>query len=190
MGSITLDQDSVVASAYALHANLVRRGLISSTRDPGAAEDLTQEAFIRLVIEVRAGRTPDNIRGWLQRVAYNLAMSRGRHLAVADRRSAELASPAFAPSPEGLMLDAERDDALRDVLAALGSVDRRALILASQGYPVQEIAQSIGRSNGATRTLMCRARMKLRIVMLDANSPSPGAANRPRSSRLPRRPIQ
>ena len=67
------------------------------------------------------------------------------------------------------MLVAERDDELRDVLGALGGVDRRALVLASQGYQVKEIAQSIGRSNGATRTLMCRARMKLRRVMIDAN---------------------
>ena len=166
MGTAMPDDDSVVTAAYALHAGLLRRGLLSSTRDAGVAEDLTQEAFIRLVIEVRAGRTPDNIRGWLQRVGYNLAMSRGRHLAVVDRRDAELARPAFAPSPEGLMLAAERDDELRGVLSVLGRTDRQALVLASQGYRVKEIARSIGRSNGATRTLMCRARTKLRRAML------------------------
>jgi RNA polymerase sigma-70 factor, ECF subfamily len=175
MGSTMVDADSLVTSAYALHAGLLRRALISSTRDAGVAEDLTQEAFMRLVIEVRAGRTPDNIRGWLQRVGYNLAMSRGRHLAVADRRNAELAPPAFGPSPEGLLLDAERDDELRDVLGSLGRVDRQALVLASQGYHVKEIARSIGRSNGATRTLMCRARTKLRRAMVDGAS-APRAA--------------
>lgn len=162
--------DAIVASAYAVHAGRLRRGLASSTHDAGAAEDLTHETFIRLVIEVRAGRTPDNIGAWLHRVGFNLAMSRGRHIAVADRRSAELHQPGVSPSPEGLMLEAERDDQLRDVLAALGGTDRHALILAAQGYRVREIARSIGRSNGATRTLMCRARSKLKGAMIEANA--------------------
>src|SRR6185436_104307 len=69
---------SAVSTAFeSYHAelyNFLRR----STRDEGAAEDLLQEAFLRLTREVEAGRTPEHIRGWLYRVASNLAISRGR----------------------------------------------------------------------------------------------------------------
>src|SRR3954447_10123125 len=72
-----------VSTAFeAYHAeiyNFLRR----STRDEAAAEDLLQEAFLRLTREVDAGRTPEHVRGWLYRVASNLAISRGRRRTTA-----------------------------------------------------------------------------------------------------------
>ena len=165
-----LEQDRTVEAAYAVHASPLVRRLAATTRDPSSAEDLMQEAFIRLVVEVRAGRTPDNIGGWLHRVGHNLAISRGRRIAVAGRRSGEIAQPGNAPSPETLTLEAERDSGLHDALSVLGVTDQRALILAANGYGSREIARSIGRTDGATRTMLCRARMKIRGVMLEATA--------------------
>jgi RNA polymerase sigma-70 factor, ECF subfamily len=161
--------DEIIESAFANHADAVRRALTRCVRDPVVAEDLTQEAFIRLVVEVRAGRTPEHVGPWLHRVGYNLAMSRGRRIAVAERHAARLAPSGEAASPESIALESERDADVRAALAMLGGVDRRALVLASQGYRTMEIARSIGRSDGATRTLLCRARTKLRGVILAAD---------------------
>lgn len=165
-----IEHDQTVEAAYAAHAGPLLRWLVATTRDPSSAEDLTQEAFIRLVVEVRAGRTPDNVGAWLHRVGHNLAMSRGRRIAVAGRRIVEIAPPRNAPSPETLTLEAERDSRLHDALAGLGATDQRALLLAANGYRGREIARSIGRTDGATRTLMCRARMKIKGVMLEASA--------------------
>jgi RNA polymerase sigma-70 factor, ECF subfamily len=164
------EADKIVATAFASYADAVRRGIARYVHDPAAAEDLAQEAFIRLVIEVRAGRTPDHIGSWLHRVGYNLAMSRGRRISVAERHVADVSQSGEGISPEVLTLESERDDGLRAALATLGGVDRTALVLASQGYRTMEIARSIGRSNGATRTLLCRARTKLRGVILAADA--------------------
>ncbi len=165
-----LNADEIVESAFAAHAAAVRRGLTRHVHDPAAAEDLAQEAFIRLVIEVRAGRTPNHIGSWLHRVGYNLAMSRGRRIAVAERHSGDMARSSEGASPEVLTLECERDVGLREALATLGGVDRQALVLAAQGYRTVEIARSIGRTDGATRTLLCRARTKLRGVILATES--------------------
>lgn len=165
-----LDHNQALESAYAAHAGNLRRRLTVITRDPASAEDLTQEAFTRLVVEVRAGRIPDDIGAWLHRVGHNLAMSRGRRLAVADRRRCDIARPGNAPSPETLTLEAERDRGLRDALAELGPTDQRALILAANGYRGPEIARFIGRTDAATRTLLCRARSKLRGLMLEPSA--------------------
>ena len=162
--------DEIIELAFAKHADSVRRALTRCVRDPVAAEDLLQEAFMRLVVEVRAGRTPEQIGPWLHRVGYNLAMSRGRRIAVAERHAAHVARSGEEASPEAIALESERDAGLRAALATLGGVDRTALVLASQGYRTMEIARSIGRSDGATRTLLCRARMKLRGVILAADA--------------------
>jgi RNA polymerase sigma-70 factor (ECF subfamily) len=165
-----LDQDRTVEAAYVAHANPLLRRLTAATRNPAAAEDLTQEAFMRLVIEVNAGRIPDDAGAWLHRVGHNLAMSRGRRIAVANRRNGEIALPGSAPSPETLTLEAERERGLHDALAELGPTDQRALGLAANGYRGREIADSIGRTEGATRTLLCRARMKVKGIMLEAGT--------------------
>jgi len=140
------------------------------TRDASAAEDLAQEAFLRLSTEVRAGRMPDNVGAWLHRVGVNLATSRGRRASVAERRKAELVERGSAPSPEMAALEAEEHRTLRAALETLGETDRRALVLAAHGYRGPEIARRIGRTEGATRTLLCRARSKLRNQMVEAGA--------------------
>ena len=74
----------------------------------------------------------------------------------------------WAPSPESVTVAGEEQEAVGAALDGLGLVDRQALILASQGYRGAEIAHSIGRSDVATRTLLCRARAKVRARMLAA----------------------
>jgi predicted RNA polymerase sigma factor len=58
-----------VTSAWADHHAEVYAFLVRTTRDPGVAEDLVQEAFLRLTREVSSGREPTNVRAWLYRVA-------------------------------------------------------------------------------------------------------------------------
>lgn len=161
-----LGQDRTIEAAYVTHAGPLLRRLTATTRNATAAEDLTQDAFMRLVIEVNAGRIPEDAGAWLQRVGHNLAMSRGRRIAVANRRNGEIPLPGDAPSPETLTLEAERNSELRDALAGLCATDRRVLILAANGYRGWEIARSIGKTDTATRTLLCRARGKAKGIML------------------------
>ncbi|OGO54613.1 MAG: hypothetical protein A2V84_08140 [Chloroflexi bacterium RBG_16_70_13] len=152
----------VVQTAWELHHGPLVRRLTVLTRDPDVAEDLVQEAFFRLAREVEAGRTPDDLAAWLHRVAGNLVASRGRHLTVVDRRAADLPTPDAPESPETIVVEAELFDALHAVLDQLSPDDRGALLLAAQGYRGPEIAASIGRTPGATRTLLCRARSNVR----------------------------
>lgn len=162
------DLERIVGTAYATHSGSVRRYLTAVTRDPTAAEDLTQDTFLKLTVEVRAGRVPDEIGAWLHRVGHNLAMSRGRRLSVADRHLGELARPQPATSPEVAAIRDEEHRAAVVALSDLPFVHQRAMILASYGVDGPEIARSIGRSQGATRTLLCRARAHLRTTLLAA----------------------
>jgi RNA polymerase sigma factor (sigma-70 family) len=135
---------------------------LAVTRDDAAAEDLVQEAFLRLVREWHAGRLPDNPRAWLYRVVVNLARSRARRRLVADRWRSFFVRRDVVASPEDDVIGHESAAVLGSALAALPADARIAFVLASEGRSGHEVAALIGRSEGATRTLLWRARRELR----------------------------
>jgi RNA polymerase sigma-70 factor (ECF subfamily) len=142
------------------------------TRDHEVAEEICQEAFTRLLLEVRAGRAPDNPRAWLRRVARNLAISRGRHNQVVDRRQAALVSFELGDSAEVAAIRHEEARVVIEALGRLQATDREALLLAASGLSGAEIGARLGRTDGAARTLLCRARHKLRLAMEPSFEPA------------------
>jgi RNA polymerase sigma-70 factor (ECF subfamily) len=166
----TVNPDRIIETAYAVHAGPLLRRLTATTRDPAAAEDLTHEAFVRLVVEIQAGRIPDDTAAWLHRVGHNLAMSRGRHIAVVNRHAGAAGPTADSTSPETIALASERDASVRDAIAQLGATDQRALILAANGFRGPEIARLLGKTESATRTLLCRARNRIRGRLLEVGA--------------------
>jgi len=158
----TIETQRIVEAAWAEHGSGLTAYLTSLTRDPSTAEDIAQEAFLRLTREVGAARTPDNVGGWLHRVATNIAMSRGRHNQVVDRYAPTLFDRRVGESPEDEIVRRERSDLLRAALDLLSPIDRKAVVMAAEGYAGPEIAQALARTQAATRTLLCRARARLR----------------------------
>jgi RNA polymerase sigma-70 factor (ECF subfamily) len=158
--------DAAVVAAWADHHGELYAFLLRTTRSPEAAEDLLQESFLRLTTELRAGRAPDNVRAWLYRVAANLAVSRGRRLSAALRgmvRVRGTAGPAATDrTPEASALAREGRADLLAALADLAPDARAALLLAAEGFTGAEIAAAIGRTEPATRTLLCRTRVTVR----------------------------
>jgi RNA polymerase sigma-70 factor, ECF subfamily len=167
-GFADVEAERLVHEAYLAHAAPLQRYLCSMVRDLAVAEDLTQEAFLRLAREVQARRTPDNVPGWLFRVGANLVASRARHAAVVARTADPLPPPDGGSSPEAAVLDGERSAALRLALAQLSDDHRKALVLAAHGYRGPEIASQLGRSQLATRALLFRARNRMRTQLVAA----------------------
>ncbi|MES2208755.1 MAG: sigma-70 family RNA polymerase sigma factor [Chloroflexota bacterium] len=149
-------------AAYRQYFSSTYAAAMRTTRDPDAAADVTQEAFMRLLSEAHQGRRPDNTAAWLSRSATNVAISRARRTTVARRYAPLLLDRSTPPLPEAIALCRERDIEVRKALAILRPAERRALMLAAQGISGSEIARDLGRSHGATRALICRARTRLR----------------------------
>ena len=57
---------------------------------------------------------------------------------------------------------------LDSALARLSLADRTALVLAAHGATGEEIARRLGRSHAATRTLLSRARQRIRATAFEA----------------------
>lgn len=159
-------REAAVIDAYDAHHDEVWAFLLDATRDGTVAEDLLQEVFLRLLREARADRMPQQVRPWLYRVAANLVVSRGRRLVSArrwlERFGAAEHRAAVADSPEGRYLRHEAAEDLDRVLGCLGADARAALLLSAEGFSGREIAAAINRSEAATRTLLCRARVRVR----------------------------
>jgi DNA-directed RNA polymerase specialized sigma24 family protein len=73
-----------------------------------------------------------------------------------------------APSPEEEVLDREAAMALSGRLASLPEAARVALWLAAHGYTGIEIGRRIGRTELATRSLICRHRGRIRLALAAA----------------------
>lgn len=158
--------EALVVDAWEAHRGEIYGFIARAVRDSEAAEDLLQETFLRLLTEARAGRAPGQLRAWLYRVASNLMISRGRRRSTAMRwlshhGAAEVRSGITA-SPEAGVIEAERLRQMEWALSLLSADARVALLLSSSGFSGAEIAAAIGRSEGATRTLLTRARIAVR----------------------------
>ncbi len=151
----------IVSAAYDAQERALYAFALGITHSGTAAEDLVQESFLRLVREVRAGRQPANVRAWLYRVCANLAVSRGRRATIATRYLPFLASHEVGETPEARHLRHELGDELASAMASLSSDERSGLLLSAAGFHGQEIADLIGRSYGATRAMLTRARVKV-----------------------------
>jgi RNA polymerase sigma factor (sigma-70 family) len=152
------------AAAYDRHHARVHGMVRSATRDPELAADVTQEAFLRLLREAQAGRYPADAGAWLYRTASNLAVSSARRASVARRFAPRLVAGGSAPSPEGATLERERSRVMSAALGRLSTTERAALVMAAEGSAGEEIAARLGRTHGATRTLLFRARGRLRVA--------------------------
>jgi RNA polymerase sigma factor (sigma-70 family) len=152
----------LVTEAYDAFAADLRRFVTARTRDVGTAEDIVQEAFVRLEIASQARRFPTNPKAWLYRVALNLVISVSRHADVGRRMACRLTSDEVVESPEATFMASERARELGAAMRTLGPLGRTSLLLAAEGYTGREIAHVIGLSEGATRTKMCRARSIIR----------------------------
>jgi RNA polymerase sigma-70 factor (ECF subfamily) len=162
----------VVTAAYRDHGAAIRRIAQRMTRDDELAADITQDAFLRLFLEIVAGRVPQNIAAWLYRTSSNRVISHARHEAVVRRSAHRLAEVGGSRAPDDDVVCREGIRTVRVALAALPPDYRGALVLAGEGTPNRDIAHRLGRSETATRTLLCRARRRLR----DHAAPVPSVA--------------
>lgn len=129
-----------------------------------AAEDLTQETFLRLLQQEQKLAAITNQRAWLYRIATNTAfnwLKRRRRFAWLPWRWIE--HNHWAPNPAE---DVERSLALAQALDRLDPEYRAPLLLYSYaGFSVREVAKSLEISEGNVRVRIYRAREMLRKVI-------------------------
>lgn len=132
------------------------RALLLVTHDSAEAEDLMQDAFVRVWERWDRVATLDDPVGYLFRTAMNLHRSALRRALTAAKRS--LRPPAeYDPFDKVI----ERDEAVRS-LAALTPRQRAAVVVTELlGYNSEDAGAILGIRPGTVRTLTSQARAAL-----------------------------
>jgi RNA polymerase sigma-70 factor, ECF subfamily len=144
------------------------------TRDPSAAEEVAQDAFVRAFGHLDAYDEARPFYPWLATIAVRLAQNwLVRRTRIVTREGAELdddrPDQTGAADPLTTLITDENDRRLWQSVAALPSGERTAVILHyRQGMSVGEIASALGVTNGTIKTLLFRARARLRHAFGDA----------------------
>jgi RNA polymerase sigma-70 factor (ECF subfamily) len=146
------------------HLELVHRIARSFTGDPGEAEDLVQETYLRAFAKFASHRGP-NTGAWLTAICINAARSRFRQ---ARRRPVEVRGelpelPDDQPDVVDRVVAAVERDALREALGRLPEPQRLALVLMDiGGLSASETAHALGCPRG---TVLARAHRGRRALM-------------------------
>jgi RNA polymerase sigma-70 factor (ECF subfamily) len=129
--------------------------------DVGEAEDVAQEAFLRLSsTELDA---IDDVRGWLTVVAGRLCLDqlRSARVRLVTILPPEHDVPGADDPADRVTLDDRVGEALLEVLRRLSPGERVAFVLHDVfAVPFDEIAETVGRPVGTCRQLARRARAK------------------------------
>jgi RNA polymerase sigma-70 factor, ECF subfamily len=129
------------------------------------AEEIVQEAFLALFQHLRRGKSRQNLRGWMFRVAHNLGLKRrvSRKREASTAAAGELAAtrPDTAENPEEQLLSGQRQQRIAAVLRALPEQDRWCLALRAEGLRYRQIAEVLDMSLGAVSASLARSLARL-----------------------------
>jgi RNA polymerase sigma-70 factor, ECF subfamily len=152
---------------YAACYDRLVRVLTLVAGDRAEAEDVVQEAFVRLVPRWSKISTYDDPEAWVRAVAFRILSNRfrrARNAVVAARRSDDL------QRDQGSELSTDGVDIAR-ALAVLPVGQRQVVVLHHLlDLPVDEIAQALGVPVGTVKSRLSRARVAL-APLLHEGSP-------------------
>jgi len=170
------DRDAF-ATLVQSHQNSVLNFIWHFMGDRTEAEDLAQEAFLRVWKSAATYKPRAKFSTWLYRIVTNLCINRHRALKIRNLFSIS-SSPKYTPNmmgvlesepgvnsvtPEDRLLKAEQYHQIFNALDTLPPAQRLAIILKIyQGLSYSEISQILGRSVSAVDALLIRAKKNLK----------------------------
>ena len=160
-------EDSVEALVRE-HARLVHRITYSVLRNRHDAEDATQETFVRLLRSKQRLATVRDQKAWLARIAWRVAIERGRtrpeiSLSDAEINSAISQLRSQLTSAEESTIGNEMTALLESLISSLPDSLRDAIRLSTvEELTTGEMAQVLRTSEASVRSRIFRARQILK----------------------------
>lgn len=157
---------SAACTLYDRHAQRIHHLIYRLCGDREAAQDLTQDTFVRAFDRLKDFRGDSAFGTWLHRIAVSVALNARRK----ERRSAErwgMLTPDL-PAPERPRADPDLSDRLSAAIAALPDGQRVVFLMhAFEGYTHVEIGEILGISDGTSKGRLFEARARLRRALAD-----------------------
>jgi RNA polymerase sigma factor (sigma-70 family) len=131
------------------HSEAVYRYLVCVFRSESDAEEVTQEAFLRLYRTLDAKDRIENPKAWVLTVARRLMLDRLKHQRYETPKLCELTDavgelvPDPGPTPEEVLLDRTRRQALDAAIHDLTDLQKHCLHLRSEGLRLRQIGEVV-----------------------------------------------
>ena len=155
---------SAFGELYERHRDAIYRFCLARTGTSHDAEDLTADVFVKALHSI--DRYQDRglpFAAFLYRIARNAAIDRSRTLKQPLSVDGLLVEPASKQNVEAEASFAVERSILMAALARLKPDHRAVLVMRFiEGYAALEVAQLLGKTEGAVRTLQHRALERLR----------------------------
>jgi len=151
------------------HSGLLYRIALSLLRNHAEAEDVVQDAFVRVLQNQQTLSGVIEIRPWLVRIAWNLALDRRRRIRPEQMDEFFAASLVSADLPaDQALAEAGRIRNVLDAIDRLPKHERQVLLLSAMDeLSTTQIGAVLGKSESSVRSLLFRARMHLRERLKD-----------------------
>jgi RNA polymerase sigma-70 factor, ECF subfamily len=153
-----------LADLVETYSALLFRVAHSVLRSRAEAEDAVQDVFVRVLEHRRSLAAVRDMRVWLVRIAWNLALDRRRRVRPEqmDESFTQSLVARCIPADEA-MDEARRMSTVLRELERLPKGERHVLLLSAvEELGTAEMAAILGRSESAVRALLFRARTRLR----------------------------
>lgn len=132
------------------------------------AEDVVQEAFLRVWRAAAQYRPQARLTTWLHRIVINLCLDARRRAARSPAPLVDPAAGGTSPSHVSTMESRELGDRVRRAVEALPERQKMAVILHRyDGLSHREVAEATGWSESAVESLLVRAYASLRVSLAD-----------------------
>jgi RNA polymerase sigma-70 factor (ECF subfamily) len=155
--SVAEDPTAAFEEFFATERTRLHRALFAITGSRAEAEDIAQDAFLRVWERWDRVGSLDDPAGYLHRTAMNVFRDRRRRLVLSLKR-------AVHPSPDWNEYDAvEARSVAASVLGSLPPRQRAALVLTEGlGYSAEEAGRMLGIKGSTVRALHHQARSSMR----------------------------
>jgi len=166
---------------YKKYSTMVFRTAYAILRDRYAAEEITQDCFVRAYRSLERVEPRESLGPWLHRIAVNLSynwwrQTHRRQILPLDSL-ALLVQAAQADSPHAAARRAELSDVLAEALDALGFEQKATLILFYLGgFSLEEIAYILDCPVGTVKSRLHYGRAKLKRTLEQMQSTIPEVA--------------
>lgn len=159
------DRRAEFEALYREHHRRVYAIALRFARDADRAEEIVQDAFVRVWRSLPSFNGNSRLSTWVHSVAVNAALDRVR---ARSRREARIATDVdpdrYAAEVARAMPEADVD--LERAIAALPDGAREVVILHYiEGYPCAEIAERLGIVEGTVKSQLHRARTLLKEAL-------------------------
>jgi RNA polymerase sigma-70 factor (ECF subfamily) len=164
-------ESALAERLFSAYGDRLRAYLRGASGSPELTDDLAQDVFLRVVRGQQSYEARGRERAWLFQIAHNVAADHRRR-----RRARPVSTPLQEPSQpatQSLQLS------LREALARLTADEREAFLLCEvAGLSYLEIAKTLGVTVPAVRSVLYRARLSLRALVLSPPSAAPSVSLR------------